>query len=165
MLNKIRAIWDYIKKNNVWGELKDRFVNVLEWYKSKIANGWRSWIGATGPQATSSSPLHKTAMSAIKKYTNKNPIKTDIGKNDKRIMNQRNDESAYIDETGENPWSPDADPTTMLRYNDRLKMRNMSPEQYEAAREKASKREIKIAGQRNEEDNRPDYSRQALTNF
>jgi hypothetical protein len=71
MLDKIRAIWEYIKNNNVWSELKDRFTNVLQGYKSKLAgaaNAWANALWSYGSQALASSPLHKTAVSAITKF-------------------------------------------------------------------------------------------------
>jgi len=106
MLDKIRAIWEYIKNNNVWSELKDRFTNVLQGYKSKLAgaaNAWANALWSYGSQTLASSPLHKTAVSAIMKYKGR-------------------------------PASADT-------------------------------RDLKLIQQRGEEENRPDYTQQALTSF
>ena len=45
-------------------------------------------------------------------------------KNDVAISNQRNLESAYIEKTGENPFTPWADPAAMTRYEERKKTQN-----------------------------------------
>ena len=64
MLDKLRAIWEYIRNNNVWEDIKGRYLNLLQWLK------WRQWIGDA---------WHKKVMGKLMEYKKYNPLVRPIG--------------------------------------------------------------------------------------
>ena len=64
LLDKLRTIWEYIKNNNVSGDLKGRYLQLLQTLK------WRQWPGIT---------WHKKVMDKLLEYRKTNPLVRPVG--------------------------------------------------------------------------------------
>lgn len=183
MLEKLKAIWQYIRDNNVWPEMKDRFMKVLQWFKDGALWGVTKWLASLSP--------HQKVLKKIWVLKDRPPL-------DIKNINEEWSPlwSDWIYRIQESLWRPQMSKDNLVtnkkvaegklpkKYAEiypqqsqeeraakqraaREKKRDaMSPAEYEAARKQAAQKEMDILRKRWEAGEfDDDYRYKALSNF